>query len=302
MLCCIITFIGFLLFAHYCKELVHTIYVLFFAKPVDLPKLYGKNSYVIITGGSKGIGLGLAKEFAKRNFNLVLIARNKDDLRNAKDELTSFNKGIDVITRSFDFNLLGEPGVEHNMWELLDLSQELDYSILVNNVGMANRDILLNTDEETIKRLITVNCTSQAVMSHMMTNYFNKRGKLSCIMTTSSLSTMFPFPAYELYGASKSFNRYLSLTLLDNPLIDSYTFCPAFVDTALSRSKANWFKVQSSESAKSAIKFLGRHRMEFFGHWKHELLYFVFKALPSFVVLLISQRKIKMKNQRPIPK
>jgi short-subunit dehydrogenase len=302
MFTCIISLIGFCLVAHWLKEVLHTVWILFFAKPVDLGKLYGKNSYVIITGGSKGIGFGLAKEFAKQNFNLVLIARNKDDLANAKDELMKFNKNIDVITRSFDFNILGESGKEHNMWELLDLSPNLDYSILVNNVGMANKDILLNTNEETIKRLITVNCTSQTVMSHMMTNYFNKRGKLSCIMTTSSLSTMFPFPAYELYGASKSFNRYFSLTLLDNPLVDSYTFCPAYVDTSLSRSKNNWFKVTSSECAESAIKFLGRHRVEFYGHWKHELIHFAFKALPSFVVLFISQRKIKMKNQRAIPK
>ena len=300
MLSCIITFIGFLLVSHFIKDIVHTLWVLFIAKPIDLPSLYGKKSYVIITGGSKGIGLGLAKEFARRGFNLVLIARNKETLKNAKEEIVDMNLKTDVLIRSFDFNILGEPGKEHNMWELLNLSEDLDYSILINNVGMANKDILLNTDEESIKKLITVNCTSQAVMSHMMINYFNKRGKLSCIMATSSLSSMFPFPAYELYGATKSFNRYLGLTLIDNPLIDHYVFCPAFVKTALSRSKKNWFMVNSTESATSAIKFLGRHKIEFYGHWKHELLHWVLKILPKFLVLLAAKKKIKMKNQRPI--
>ena len=174
------------------------------------------------------------------------------------------------------------------------------YSILVNNVGIANKDILLNTDEEYIKKLITVNCTSQAVMSHMMIKYFNKRDKLSCIMSTSSLSAMFPFPAYELYGATKAFNNYLGLSLLDDPKIDNYIFCPAFVKTGLSRSKDNWFKITTTESASNAIKFLGRHKVVFYGHWKHELLHWILKMLPRFLVLLAAKKKIKMKNQRSI--
>lgn len=296
MLTCLVSLVGLGLIAHYIKDVIHTLWVLFVAKPVDLQTLYGPKSYVVITGGSKGIGLGFAREFAKRNFNLVLIARNKEDLANAKNQLADLNKEIEIITRSFDFNRLGEAGKEHDMWHLLNLPREKDYSILVNNVGMANRDILQNTDEQAIKKLITVNCTSQAVMSHMMLGHFRSRGKLSCIVNTSSLSSMFPFPSYELYGATKSFNRYLSLSMLDDPLVDSYTFCPTFVDTNLSRTKKNWFKIEPTESASSAVKFIGRHRVEFYGHWKHELLHWVLKALPKFLVLYLSKRKKKLKN------
>ena len=40
---------------------------------------------VLITGGSKGIGLGCAKRFASEGCNLVLAARSKDQLETAAD-------------------------------------------------------------------------------------------------------------------------------------------------------------------------------------------------------------------------
>lgn len=287
--------IGFLILAHFLKDVVYTLYVLFLAGPLDLPSIYGKSSYAIITGGSKGIGLALAKQLAARGFHLVLIARNKSDLASAKEEIREQFPSVDVTTRSFDFNVLGEPNKEHDMWELLDLDDKRDYSMLVNNVGMANRDILVRTDEEEIKRLLTVNCTSQAVMTHMMLNYFERRGKLSCVVSTSSFATMLPVPSYDLYGGSKAFNRYFALTLVNNPLVDSYTFTPGFVKTGLSRTKGSWFQVEPEASARSAVKFLGRHRLEFCGNWKHELLKWGLGVVPEPIALYFLKKKYRKK-------
>ncbi|MEW8586497.1 MAG: SDR family NAD(P)-dependent oxidoreductase, partial [Candidatus Thiodiazotropha sp.] len=48
-------------------------------------------STVLITGGSKGIGLELAKQFAMRGCNLVLAARSETDLEHAAKQLESEN-------------------------------------------------------------------------------------------------------------------------------------------------------------------------------------------------------------------
>lgn len=42
----------------------------------DFSTIYGSGSWVVITGGSDGIGWGFAEAFAKRKFNIVMIARN----------------------------------------------------------------------------------------------------------------------------------------------------------------------------------------------------------------------------------
>jgi short-subunit dehydrogenase len=274
-------------------EVFYTIYIIFIAKPIDLAKLYGKNSYVIITGGSKGIGLGMAKEFAKQNFNLVLIARNKEDLQIAAKEIKEIND-VEILTRSFDFNLLSKPNVEHDMWELLNLPKDLDYSILLNNVGTVGMNFYKNLTEKEIKKIITVNCTSQAVMSHMMTKKFKERGKLSCIIGTSSISNVYPFVYKEIYGATKSFNKYFSATLLDNPKIDSYVLSPGYVDTPLTKKIPGLLKISIEECAKNAIKFIGRGKFEFSGHWKHEVLSMVLRSLPGFI--LRKKKKVKLED------
>lgn len=51
--------------------------------PNAFRNLYGVNSYVVVTGFTEGIGLAFASEFAKLQFNLVLIGRNQTKIQNA---------------------------------------------------------------------------------------------------------------------------------------------------------------------------------------------------------------------------
>ena len=60
----------------------------------------GKN--ILITGGSRGIGLEMAREFARNGANLALIARGKDDLQAAKTALEGVGKGISVRAYACD--------------------------------------------------------------------------------------------------------------------------------------------------------------------------------------------------------
>ena len=288
MLSCFISLIGIVLILQFLRDVFYSLWVLFYAKPIDLGSLYGKNSYVIITGGSKGIGIGFARSFARRNFNLVLISRNKDDLQKAKDEIKEINPKVDVIIRSFDFNVLGQPGVEFNLWEMLNLSEKLDYSILVNNVGISGKQMLKKTDEEMIKKVITVNCASQAIMSQMMLTYFKKRGKLSCIISTSSIANKYPFGGIDVYGGTKAFNKFLSQCMIKYPKIDNYVFSPGMVDTDLTKDiPKKTLMVNIEESVSNAMKFVGRSRFEFHGHWKHECLHWFLKVAPAFVINMI---------------
>ena len=61
----------------------------FLAPQVDLAKRYGPKSYVLITGGSEGLGKEIGLRFAARGFNLILVARTKAKLDLAKTEITA---------------------------------------------------------------------------------------------------------------------------------------------------------------------------------------------------------------------
>lgn len=289
MLSCFVCFVGMIIVLRLLRDIVYTLWILFVAKPLDLSSIYGKDSYVIITGGSKGIGFGLARQFAKQNFNLVLISRNKQDLARAQRDLEELNPTIKVITRSFDFNALGRPKEDHDMWSLLDLPEDLDYSVLVNNVGMLNKVRLESLDEEQIKRVITVNCTSQALMSRMMISRFKERASRSCVLTVSSIANKYPFPGMTLYGATKYFNRFFALNTLDDRSIDQYVYSPGFVETDMVKGRQTVLMVSVEQSTSSAFKFLGRSLLEFHGHWKHEMRQLKYRLCPDWLLDRIVQ-------------
>jgi 17beta-estradiol 17-dehydrogenase / very-long-chain 3-oxoacyl-CoA reductase len=51
-----------------------------FVQPLDFSERYGEGSWVVVTGASDGIGIEWARSFAKRGFNIVMIARTPDKL------------------------------------------------------------------------------------------------------------------------------------------------------------------------------------------------------------------------------
>src|SRR6185312_12645732 len=58
----------------------------------------GKN--VLITGGSRGLGLVLARQFADEGANVAICARDEEELRRAQDDLRQY--GVDVLAVQCD--------------------------------------------------------------------------------------------------------------------------------------------------------------------------------------------------------
>ena len=55
----------------------------------------------LVTGASSGIGRDIARELAKRNYNLIIVARNEEELKKLKTELEN-KYNIDVDVRVLD--------------------------------------------------------------------------------------------------------------------------------------------------------------------------------------------------------
>lgn len=82
--------------------------------------------HVLITGGSKGIGLAIAQGFAAEGCTLSLVSRNQENLDAAKTAITSV---YDVPVKLYDFDLSDS----QNIAALLDACADVE--ILVNNAG-----------------------------------------------------------------------------------------------------------------------------------------------------------------------
>ena len=207
----------------------HYVFRIFFVKPLNLSERYGKGSWVVVTGGSDGIGLAIAKRFAQKGFNLCLIARSEEKLNAAKDQLLKINPLIDVLCLPKDFS------ESHKAEFFTDIQQrleELDVSVLVNNVGIVPPKEPFEQTAKELSDTVIVNVCSQVGMSKLLVPRFIKREKRCAQIDVSSASTILPAPAYPVYSGTKSMNEFISRglnTYVGN--VDFLTVNPAYVDT-----------------------------------------------------------------------
>jgi short-subunit dehydrogenase len=87
-------------------------------------------TYALITGGSEGIGLEIAKQFAADGTNLVLVSRNEEKLTKAKAELLSIDN-VDIITYALDLSSLDSAEALHAFIH----EKNISVSYLINNAG-----------------------------------------------------------------------------------------------------------------------------------------------------------------------
>ncbi|WP_070156944.1 short-chain dehydrogenase/reductase [Sphingobium phenoxybenzoativorans] len=98
--------------------------------------LYGKRA--LITGGSKGIGFGIAHQLAAEGVDLTLVARDEARLSTAADELRQH--GVDVRTLSAD---LYDPAIPDRI-----AKENVDIDILVNNANTPSGGSLEQVPDE----------------------------------------------------------------------------------------------------------------------------------------------------------
>lgn len=302
MLRALFGFIGFLFLYTKLKSIVLYIFNLIYGPKRNLTAIYGKDSYVLVTGGSEGIGEAIAHEFAARGFNLILVARSVDKLQKAKEGVVAKYPKCKVITVSFDFNEIDKP-------ENFDLEKafklklsELDISVVVNNVGIGRSGLFYECDEESIKRMIKVNIVPEVLLVRYFITLFNKRKNRSAFWNVSSQSALKTLPLYDTYAASKLFNKQFSESIgFFYSNIDFYTFVPGFVTTRLTNfnTKGNSV-VNPEESAKGAMNNFGSYRYIFYGHWKHEGMGFLLNLVPEWLLAkFIMANRAKYTKKKP---
>ena len=155
---------------------------------------------VLITGSSSGIGRDMAREFASKNFDLVLVARNVDRLNELKNELEA-NYKTNVKIVSMDLTL------EENLKKLYEENKDID--ILVNNAGFGVFGYFTDTDLEKELNLIKTNVTAVHVLTKLYLKDMVEKNE-GRILNVSSIAGNMPGPLMSAYYASKAYVLRLS--------------------------------------------------------------------------------------------
>ncbi len=155
---------------------------------------------VVITGGSSGIGLALAHQFAKYAQAIVLIARTQNRLDRAVIALATEYPGIRVEPLLLD---IGRPDAVEIIAAWLT-EKRLYCDVLVNNAGVGQSGPFSASDPSGLDAVIATNIAAVARLTRAMLPDMLARGR-GGILSISSLGALIPGPHQATYYASKAF-------------------------------------------------------------------------------------------------
>lgn len=128
---------------------------------------------VVITGSARGLGYELAKEFRRRNYNVVLSDITKDNLDAAKtklEEISSTGKVIKVIC-----DVTSYEDLQNLMKETIRSFKKVD--IWINNAGVNQPMIpIWKIDKNVIDKLIDIDLKSAMIASSIVMNQMINQG------------------------------------------------------------------------------------------------------------------------------
>jgi len=186
---------------------------------------------VVVTGGSRGIGLAIARRLASAGYNVVAVARREsDELRHALREV-----GEDRL-HFVAFDLSEVDGIP-------DLVKRLRTNFgaiygLVNNAGIGTEGLLATMHNSDIEALVRLNVLSPIVLTkyvvrHMMADGAGRIVNISSIIATTGYNGL------AVYGATKAaatgFTRSLAREV-GKLGITVNAIAPGFIGTELTRS------------------------------------------------------------------
>jgi gluconate 5-dehydrogenase len=150
----------------------------------------------LVTGGSKGIGFGMAQALGKYGAKVLISGRGEIEGENAEKMLKEGN--IDATFYSFDVSKKSE--VEDSIRRMIEKHERID--ILVNNAGMNIRKPLTEIEEDDWDKVININLkgiflVGQEVSRQMMKQKYGKIINISSIFGTTG------YPFQSSYAASK---------------------------------------------------------------------------------------------------
>ena len=151
-----------------------------------------KNKTVLITGGSRGIGLEITKTFLKHQANVIILARNKPKRKiQSKGNASYF---IECDIRDVD-------SIDSAIKLIASKYKSID--VLINNAGGSPLAPAISASPKFHQAIIDLNLTAPLNLSQKIARIMMKQKTTSNIINISSVVASRPTPGSSAYGAAK---------------------------------------------------------------------------------------------------
>ena len=160
----------------------------------------------LITGASTGIGAVYAGRLAKRDYDLILVARNQEKLNEVAKQVESAT-GRKAETLQADLTILAD------VKRIADrLATDISITALVNNAGVAAAGKLLESDPDYLDQMIQLNVTALTRLARAAASNFVARGN-GLIINIGSVVALAPELLNGVYSGTKAYVQNFSMSL-----------------------------------------------------------------------------------------
>jgi 3-dehydrosphinganine reductase len=169
-----------------------------------------ENKLVLITGGSSGLGLALARQLAARGANVWILARNPENLAKALPQIRSAQKSASQKFGAIQADVTKEAQITSELNKFVTSNGCPD--ILINSAGAAHPGMFIDMTSDVFRSMMDINYfgtvyTTQAVVPAMI------KRQAGHIINISSMAGFMGVYGYTAYSGSKFAVRGFSDTL-----------------------------------------------------------------------------------------
>jgi short-subunit dehydrogenase len=221
---------------------------------------HNEQQWSLVTGATSGIGLAFAKELAKQNKPMVLVARNVEKLKEVSGELT-LQHG--VLTRYIAADLSTRDGVN----TVINECKSVHIDLLINNAGKEESGQFLNNNVNEMLSSIALNCSAPLILTHYFASKMFDQGGGN-ILFLSSIVAFQGVPLIANYSATKAYDLIFAEGIaseLKQHGINISIVAPGFTESNLSPKnnyKGTPFKpLQAEFVASYSLKKMGKQRL-----------------------------------------
>jgi 3-oxoacyl-[acyl-carrier protein] reductase len=190
---------------------------------------------ILVTGGSRGIGLAIAQRLAGSGYHVIAVARREsDELRAAIGAAKKEGRG-QIHFRAFDLS-----EVDAIPAFVKSLRDEFGAIFgLVNNAGLGTEGLLATMHNSEIEALTRLNVLSPIILTKYVVRHMMADGAGGRIINMSSIIASTGYNGLSVYGATKAaatgFTRSLAREV-GKLGITVNAIAPGFIDTELTHN------------------------------------------------------------------
>ncbi len=237
-----------------------------------------RNNFVVVTGGSSGIGLALARKFLHNGNRVLICGRNFDKLKRVKKE----NPDLEIV--HCDMAILDD------IKKLVDTikTKFSEVNILVNNAGI-QFNYRFDDGASHIRRIdeeININLTAQLRLTDLLLPILLK--KKSAIVNVSSALAFVPKESAPIYCATKAGIHAFSKTLryqLEKSTVKVFEIVPSLVETDMTKGRSS-SKISPEAVAVESLRGIERDRY-LIKIGKTKILFFISRLFPALADKII---------------